>query len=58
MNIKFCKDSNVMIKEYSKIWIIFSPRVGAFDRIYYDAADNRAWICRTSEILIKSYEKH
>ena len=49
--------SYATIKEYIKIWIMLAPRFGAFDRFYYDATDNRDWICSTLEILIKPCEK-
>ena len=57
INIKSSEDSKATIKGYSEIGIILAPRLGASNLFYYDDADNRDWICRTSEIMTKPYGK-
>ena len=44
-----------MITEYNGIWIVLALLLSVFDRVYYDTADNLAWICNTLHILNKTY---
>ena len=41
-DVPFVASSNARIKKYSEMLGEMAPRLGAFDRVYYDDADNRS----------------